>query len=383
MSDYCYFFFSYASANHANAEWDRHGNRGNYLDGFYETLCKQVSNLTGWPANQVAYRDRQRLKMSDFWNQELVKGLQKSRVLLSLISPHYLRSHNCGRELAFFNRRLDEYVQANGAGEMQAHRILPLFWEDSPVCMKKTTPGLSKFLNRCNFTQQGMPASYPAVGISQLCMLRAGNDYEQLCRSIAERIVELADEIPPLPPLPEQEDFSDLESIYRQLEKEAETYEILNGPGGANVVYVVGTRSEMEASGGMNLDSYAEKREGWLPFSEAPGATIELLTQEGVNQAGLNELHNARLPNNLVRLIEEAKQKNSAILLVFDRWALRVPHITAKMSEYDQHNFTNCGLVTAGGSEIPDDQIGKIFRTKSLPNYPHHIWNIPMKRDIY
>src|ERR1700755_802211 len=166
MSNYYYFFFSYARANHENARWEKQGNTGNYLDEFFDALCREVSDRTGRPANQVAYRDQHRLKVSDFWDQGLVDGLQKSRVLISLISPHYLKSSYCGREMAFFHKRFKEHIKLNG-DDRQSHRILPLFWLDTEHCLKHAAPSVTTFLKRCNYTQRGMPENYPAVGIAQ------------------------------------------------------------------------------------------------------------------------------------------------------------------------------------------------------------------------
>jgi hypothetical protein len=382
MAGYYYFFFSYARANYENAIWQKQGDRGNYIDEFFDTLCREVSDLTGRATNEVAYRDQNHLKVGEFWDQSLVEGLQKSRVLLSLISPHYLQNHNCGRELAFFDKRLEEHIKAAGS-DAQSHRIVPLFWKNSVTCFQKSTPGIATFLRRCNFTQQGMPANYLTLGLSQICKLRNGNDYEQLCQSLAERIVELADNLEPLSALPEQGDFSDLESLYTQLEKEDNEDLILSSPSGANVVYAVGTRAEMESVDGVKIDTYREERENWSPFPESQGATVELLTQEGANLAGLPELRNHGLPRNPRRLIEIANERNSPVLIVLDRCALFLPHITTGMSDYDGFNSENCGLVTAGGREISDDRVKQVFKFKCIPSYLHHIWNVPENRDAY
>src|ERR1700754_4550088 len=248
-----YFFFSYASANYTNAKWESRGTCGNYLDEFFDALCREVSDIAMLPADQVAYRDRRRLGVGDFWSQELVQGLQKSRILLALISPNYLNSHNCGKELGFFNTRIQQLIRNTGADIHQHNRILPLFWEDSEICFKNAPPGVGKFLQHYNFTQKGMPANYPAVGLSQICKLRSGTDYEQICRSIAKRIVELADSPDKLPELPGLHEFTDIESLYSELTSDSGEDLILNGPTGANLVYVVGTRSEMQNAGVMTV----------------------------------------------------------------------------------------------------------------------------------
>src|SRR4051812_26022181 len=191
MSEDYYFFFSYASANHANAQWVKPGLEGNHLDEFFEALCRAVSDQVAHQADQVAYRDVKRISMGDFWGQELAEGLQKSRILIALISPHYLKSYNCGRELGFFNKRLQEFRQRAEHNVSQPYRILPLFWENVDTCLKSAHPSVARFLRRYNFTEEGMPATYPAKGLKQICEFRTGTDYEQMYNCIARRIVHL------------------------------------------------------------------------------------------------------------------------------------------------------------------------------------------------
>lgn len=381
MPDYYYFFFSYARANYDNARWEKQGNAGNYLNEFFDALCREVSDRTGRRADQVAYRDQNRLKASDFWDQGLIEGLQKSRVLLSLISPHYLKSPNCGRELAFFHKRFEQHISVAG-DDQQAHRILPIFWLDTEHCLKYAAPNVTKLLKRCNHTQHGMPENYPAVGLVQMCKLRHGGDYEQLCQSLADRIVELADTLEPIPELQQPEHLGQQETLEELLDK-GEPEDILSGPAGANIVYLVGTRDQMEMTGVPNTDCYGNEREKWCPFPESRGATVELLTREGAYQLGLNDLRNLGLPDRLAPLIETAKERNSPLLFVLDRRALSLQEISERMAEYDSRNDDNCGLVTAGGGEISEDQVKQVFRYKCAPNYLHHVWEVPLSRQEY
>src|SRR5262249_12338756 len=91
------FFFSYASETHRASE--------GRLEKFYDALCRRVALKAGSEIDKVAYIDRKRLTVATFWGQELVSALQNSHVLVALISPHYLNSTPCGREIEFFLRR--------------------------------------------------------------------------------------------------------------------------------------------------------------------------------------------------------------------------------------------------------------------------------------
>jgi tetratricopeptide (TPR) repeat protein len=112
------FFFSYAS------ETDRAS--GNYLEEFFNALCRRVALETGEPIADVGYRDKNRLTLASFWGKDLVNALQRSRVLICIISPHYLNSAACGREVEFFLRRFQLAGQV--FGQAQHHRVIPIFW---------------------------------------------------------------------------------------------------------------------------------------------------------------------------------------------------------------------------------------------------------------
>jgi hypothetical protein len=382
QDDY-YFFFSYASENHKNAsKW---GESGNYLDEFFEQLCKRVSDKSkpARNASQVAYHDRKRLKIGDFWDQVLIEGLQKSRVVVALLSPHYLDSESCGRELALVQRRWEEYVRTAEAPEATAHRILPLYWEDSTCCSRNRSAKIMAFFRGLQGTQEGMPGNYPVKGLSQLCRLCEYKDLESLCEVFASRIVELAEHPNLLPVLPDPGDFMELESLYSRLTRQAEGPKVASGPESANVMYLVGTRREMETVEAVEAVKYGSVREDWLPFAEAPGATVGLLTQEGANQVGVRRLNNLGSPDDLLPLIEAAKQHNSPVLLVLDHQALSLPHLVSKLKDYDSINFPHCGLVTAGGKETLHDEVVKIFPYKALTGYPNHYWTIPADRGRY
>lgn len=387
MPDGYSFFFSYATANHANAKWVLRGTTGNHLDEFFDALEREVSDVAGpRPAFEI-YRDRERIKVGEYWGLDLVAGLQKSRVLLALISPHYLESQNCGRELGFFYRRLRQFAQAAGGGAVPPARILPVFWEDVEVCFRWANSRVKEFLKAINFKQEGLPENYPAVGLSQICKLRPGTDYEKFLRTLATRIVDLVDAPEVLPELQPSGlgDFSDLKSLITELEDEAVDDVILAGPGSANVVYLVGTQAEMDAVGYARADRYGVKREEWRPFMQAPGATVELMTNEGSNQAGLTAApRHLELPPNVKALIEKARQKNSPVLLVYDPNALEVAQVVKALDGYRDVNYPEiCGLVTAGDGAVPEAMLEQVFGTKRLPGYPLHRWDVPRGRDAF
>ena len=116
------FFFSYSRETYeASSAVDG----VNHLDQFYEDLTKQLSLLTGDKINAGAARDTDRLRISDNWGDELINLLQESSVLVCIITPHYLKSIPCGREVELFRQR---HAQLDGKLGGDRQRILLVFW---------------------------------------------------------------------------------------------------------------------------------------------------------------------------------------------------------------------------------------------------------------
>ena len=381
MADYYYFFFSYARDNYSNARWERYGEAGNYLHGFFDQISREVSDLSGVPSAEVGYMDQERLRLADFWDSQLIDSLQSSRVLLAILSPHYFQSENCGREFEFFRKKLEAYKRDLGKAS-STHRIIPIFWEDMQFCFKNISIDIARVITDLNMHQAGMPENYPRVkGAKQICKLQI-EDMSKLCRQIAERIVELA-QMEPIPDLQFSGDFREILSAFHSKERVSEYTSLVDGINSINIVYVVGTKREMADAGYECLDIYDDNRGSWLPFVHSLGATIEMATQEGVKIAGQTEYRNLGLPDDLLNMLNEAEKQENLVLLVLDRNALKVPRILEVMKQYDRVNYKNIALVTAGGNDVEIHHVEEVFEYKFNILNSHHIWTTPLDRDSY
>src|SRR4051812_5231295 len=137
------FFFSYSSETLRASE--------GRLEEFFNALRNRVHLKVGGDINKIAFRDKARLNIGDFWGPELVHALQESSVLVAIISPHYLESQPCGREFEFFLQRFARIQQAGGS----PHRIVPVFWVDKADC--RLPPDAEKFFKAYQLSQAGMP----------------------------------------------------------------------------------------------------------------------------------------------------------------------------------------------------------------------------------
>ncbi|MFO1434175.1 MAG: toll/interleukin-1 receptor domain-containing protein [Candidatus Competibacteraceae bacterium] len=371
MSDYRYkFFFSYARKDYESAKRTIMTNDGpqpvNYLEIFFEEICKGVAGLTNEYPDKVAYRDKDRLKIADFWSRQLVQGLQNSDVLLAIVSPAYLGSENCGREVQFFIERLNRLSD----DQQQSYRIIPVFWEDTYFCFNGLNKNTSEFLKRLQWNQEGMPKDYPIMGIGQMYRLMNNRACAQVVEQIARRIVDLANLEPRLCYLPGEDDFSDLPSAFKRREDiPVGDIPVASGLTGTNVVYIVANKDNQP--------------ESWQPFNN-DNITIEQATQNGLKKAGqTGTYYNLKFPRNLLRKIQDARDRNSPVLMVLDHHALSTPEFKSPLRRYDGADYLNVGLVTASGSDGEDDILRDVFQTKFAGQRPHHIWKVPANCQEY
>ncbi len=186
MSNYR-FFFSYSHLDHKNAQY---GRECNYLEDFFEELCKHVSsNTPGEPAESVAYRDQDRIQIGDYWSPNIIEGLKHSRVLVSMLSSTYLASESCGREFQSFLQRF--YLLQQGSFNPNASpRIIPVFWGNSDNSLYDLDSDMTQLIKRLQLRQEGVPEGYPTTGLRQYYYLGKKTSCSQLGLLLADRIVE-------------------------------------------------------------------------------------------------------------------------------------------------------------------------------------------------
>nr|WP_230416267.1 TIR-like protein FxsC [Micromonospora tarapacensis] len=171
-----YFYLSYAR-----------GDEDALVQRFYEDLSADVRLVAGLPQDAVVgFVDRS--VPGERWPERLADALSTCRTFVALSTPRYYRSDVCGREWAFFSRRLE---QAWGDRQQVAARALvPLPWIP-------TDPGrIPEVARRYRY---GKPFTVldRAMGVRQLMRLqRYRDDYREFLFELATNIAEIAHELP-------------------------------------------------------------------------------------------------------------------------------------------------------------------------------------------
>jgi hypothetical protein len=379
-NDYC-FFFSYSCADHNNAKRSNVANGANHnlLDCFFDQLTRIVSSRIGMDLERVAFRDSKRLELGESWPESLTTSLQCSRTLIALITPQFLKSENCGREIKFFMDRYDRLL-AGRPDNRPPHRILPIYWESSADCDRVMPDSVKQFFADIQFKTEDFPETYPATGLRSIVSNGDSRSLENVCDALAGRIVQFHTENA-LPPHPDLKPFTELPSLFTPLPDLHCACEpvVASGTGAAQVVFVVGKGDEFASAGHDDITAYGNTPEEWQPFMDAPGATVEAATEEGIRRVGGMACCNWGWPANLVGKITEAQEKKSPVLLVLDRNSLQLERFRTSMQEYDRNNFNNAGLITAGGN-TSDDDVAQVFEHKFNNFQNTHLWTVPTGR---
>src|SRR5271166_107153 len=367
------FFFSYARETYKASQLGTE----NFLDQFFNDLTSQVALLTGEAIKEVGTRDVDFLRTSDNWGPDLVARMQDSAVLVCVLSPHYLKSLPCGRELGLFRERL---VQLDGQLGGDKQRILPVFWVDEPYCHQAMLPHVKEFLKTLQLTEKGLPEDYPKVGIINFYGEGKKNTFG-IRSHLAERIKTLS-ELPQLPKLAINSDFNGLPSFFERRESGGDE-RVARGPLGTNVVYAIATRDE--AGNVPTAATYGEKAEEWRPFADKPNRTIGLLTQTALTDAGQRdaEYRVLSLSEDLLVRIKKAREVNSPVLMILDQASLHLETIKKRLADYDGYDAPHIGLVTAGGTVADEPLLPEIFAAKYSASRPHHVWTVPPTTEAY
>ncbi len=176
---------------------------------FYTLLDELVANKVSTVRPNICFIDRTYIKVGEEWKPELTHGVRTAEVLICLISPRYLDSKWCGRELEVFVRRIQQWKALSDNSGKQTRFIFPIWWEKP-----RDRESLPKGLQPYNPSDPGFPAVYLEKGIRQLLALNKKTAIQTFADVLSDRICEALDGSPPLGPADEIADFGTFPSAF-------------------------------------------------------------------------------------------------------------------------------------------------------------------------
>lgn len=208
------FFFSYTHNDRECSYFqpDIVAEKVNYVDEFFDQLCQRVAELKGIGTQDAGFRDRDKIAVGTRWSPELRNALNRAHVLVALITPRYLKDPNdsCGREFGAFLRRYEAMAEATRGDP----RIVPVLWTDEDACWREAREGARDHLRAMQYQNADFPNDYVTLGLHQIRRTKlTPQDYNKSVYAVAKRIVELSSG-PPLPPLGDNFDFSQMPSAF-------------------------------------------------------------------------------------------------------------------------------------------------------------------------
>ena len=165
-----WFFFSYARDNE-----HRH------LTKFFTDLWGMLSGpLDSIEKQEVPFRDTKSVPLGGRWDLRAQEALEWSRTMICMVSPAYLSSEWCGRELALF-RKVSAHHYPGGD-----ERVLPVIWSDVGLAEGRTLPAAL----RGGQYARSMPPEYEENGLFGIMTdPRLRRHYQTCLSAIAKDLV--------------------------------------------------------------------------------------------------------------------------------------------------------------------------------------------------
>ena len=152
----------------------------NHMRNFVRKLCDVVCSKAGIEDQERAvFFDESAIRMGDEWNSALVIAVRTTQMLVCLVSPRYLNSRWCGREVEVFHRRHDRFCREQDSIGSTGF-VFPLIWEVD-VRRDSWPEKLSKF----QFREAGIPDDYLADGLAPLIRKRRWGKVQEVLDILA------------------------------------------------------------------------------------------------------------------------------------------------------------------------------------------------------
>jgi hypothetical protein len=236
-------FFSYAREN-----------LDPYLEDFFKDLCAEIAPLTQWgPEDEnISFRDKNNLRLMEYWKTDIEGALQSSSVLVGITSVAYFNKEFCGREYYVFDQRRRQGVPQ---GSDPPPVILPVIW--APV-----SGGVPAYMNAQQQVPKGIADTYRNQGLRRLMRFEPAI-YNQCVTAFADAIVDAWRNYK-IKPLPNVKDFHEIPNQFASgdWQEAADPSGWIPGPEVANFVFAAGSAQEFPQPVGR----YGAKASEWRPY---------------------------------------------------------------------------------------------------------------------
>ncbi|MCY2962839.1 MAG: toll/interleukin-1 receptor domain-containing protein [Planctomycetota bacterium] len=156
---------------------------GKPFSKFIAELKDRVQRKTGRDLASVCFVDGTGIKIGDDWTATLAEGVCTAEVIVCLMSPNYLNSVWCGRELSVFRQRIQEMRKTLPATTRLPAFIFPIVWEVLPG------RSLPKVLASFQYSEDAFPPAYSEKGLRQLAQLpRLRTAFLEFLEFLSDRI---------------------------------------------------------------------------------------------------------------------------------------------------------------------------------------------------
>ncbi|WP_314246771.1 TIR-like protein FxsC [Streptomyces sp. DSM 40907] len=341
-----YFFLSYAHT-------PRYGTGGPdpdmWVERLFRDLCAHVMALTDLPPHRPAgFMDRE-IRSGEGWSDRLGSVLATCRVFVPLYSPRYFASETCGKEWFTFARRT-AYHQARSASTAKA--IVPASWVPVP---EEHLPDVAR---RLDFDHHSFGERYATDGLYGLIKLRGyAEQYERTVYELAKRIVRVADTADL--PVGRRVDYRSAPSAFGAPTPDENSLRI---------ALVAPTLSDLPA--GRDPRYYGPGPDDWNPYHPDSKRPLAHLATELAYHLN-NQVDITTLDEEVARVAAGDRPSGPLILLV-DRWALKVPALRERLAELNAVSRPGIGLLLAWNrhdaqSQAADRELNSLL-AESLPN---------------
>ncbi|MFG3056209.1 TIR-like protein FxsC [Kitasatospora sp. NPDC048239] len=384
-----YFFFSYARRDYEAGDA--------FVDQFFNDLRDELGRIESVAgADELAYRDTERLRLGDNWEQQLAQMLARCRTMVALYSPAYFASLYCGKEWTAFRGRVRRHQEL--AGDI-VPALIPVLWESLP-------DELPDEVLKIQYVQLGMGETYVRSGLRDLLRTDPlGAEYRQVVRVVAERIRDAAARR-----LTELPDF-DLGAV-RGYFPVAAPVRPAPTAGMVRLFVAAGRASDVPAArapeavgppvpaavgapegGGAHRGGwYGPKPWHWAPYHPPTQPSLVVRAQQVITSAG----HTTTLEEigtGLGEKLDQAREDNQISVLLVDPWMAGSDRYRSALREYDDQNHPVTGVMVPSGSDDPSGGperdalwagVRGVFRRNWLRRSdPEHLFRVAVPRESF